>query len=227
MRVRPGVILASSTIILVGLITLLGVLFGSNLTLAQEAGGEIVSVVLIFLARLFVQIATVTIALSVVVGVLNLLVVHINRFYRGHGSFLNRLNSLVLVLVYVLTVSIWIIERWQGTPATASLSRLLLEDVQIAIESSLAALLFFTLVYGAYRLLQRQLSFYRVLFVAAVLVVLMGSLALPGLAAMAALSDWLLSVPVSAGARGILLGIALATVVTGVRVLIGQDRSYH
>jgi hypothetical protein len=39
--------------------------------------------------------------------------------------------------------------------------------------------------------------------------------------------DWLLAVPVSAGARGILLGIALATVVTGVRVLIGQDRSYR
>ncbi|MCZ2098096.1 MAG: hypothetical protein LC121_17870 [Anaerolineae bacterium] len=39
--------------------------------------------------------------------------------------------------------------------------------------------------------------------------------------------QWLLAVPVSAGARGILLGIALATVVTGVRVLIGQDRSYR
>jgi hypothetical protein len=32
--------------------------------------------------------------------------------------------------------------------------------------------------------------------------------------------------PFSAGGRGILLGIALATLVTGVRVLIGQDRSY-
>jgi len=37
----------------------------------------------------------------------------------------------------------------------------------------------------------------------------------------------MLSVPVSAGARGILLGIALAITVAGVRVLIGQDRSYR
>jgi hypothetical protein len=36
-----------------------------------------------------------------------------------------------------------------------------------------------------------------------------------------------MAVPVSAGARGILLGIALATVVIGVRALIGQDRSYR
>ena len=36
-----------------------------------------------------------------------------------------------------------------------------------------------------------------------------------------------MTVPVSAGARGMLLGIALATVVTGLRVLLGQDRSYR
>ena len=35
-----------------------------------------------------------------------------------------------------------------------------------------------------------------------------------------------MTVPVNAGASGILLGIALATVVAGVRVLIGQDRTY-
>jgi hypothetical protein len=56
---------------------------------------------------------------------------------------------------------------------------------------------------------------------------LIGALPLPGLSLMAGLRDWLMAVPVSAGARGILLGIALATIVTGVRVLIGQDRSYR
>jgi hypothetical protein len=99
--------------------------------------------------------------------------------------------------------------------------------VQVAIESSLAGLLLFALVYGAYRTLRKRVSGWGLLFMIALLVVLAGALPLANLAPVAALRDWLMSVPVSAGARGILLGIALATVVTGVRVLIGQDRSYR
>ena len=57
------------------------------------------------------------------------------------------------------------------------------------------------------------------------LIVLIG--AIPGLGDIGRVSNWLMAIPVSAGARGILLGIALATIVTGVRVLIGQDRSYR
>ena len=34
-------------------------------------------------------------------------------------------------------------------------------------------------------------------------------------------------IPVSAGARAMLLGIALGMVVAGVRVVLGQDRSYR
>jgi hypothetical protein len=49
----------------------------------------------------------------------------------------------------------------------------------------------------------------------------------PGIGVVAIIRDWLMSVPVSAGSRGILLGIALATVVVGVRAMTGQDRSYR
>lgn len=226
MRVRLGVILASTITIFVGVTTLLGLLFGSNLVLSEAAGGELVSLFIAFLARLFVQIAVVTVALTVVIGILNLLMVHTSRLFRGRGRTLNRLNSLVLVGVFVFTLGIYIFERSQNTPARESWSRLLLEDVLVTIESSLAALLFFALVYGAFRMLRREVSLYRVLFVVTVLIVLIASLPLPGLGLIVDLYRWLMAVPVSAGARGILLGIALATLVTGVRVLIGQDRSY-
>jgi hypothetical protein len=38
---------------------------------------------------------------------------------------------------------------------------------------------------------------------------------------------WMLQVPASAGARGLLIGIALGSLVTAVRVIIGQDRAYR
>jgi len=60
----------------------------------------------------------------------------------------------------------------------------------------------------------------------ALLIVLIAAVPLPELTFFQGVRDWLLAVPVSAGARGILLGIALATVVVGIRVLVGQDQSY-
>jgi len=61
------------------------------------------------------------------------------------------------------------------------------------------------------------------------LLILIGALpfSTPGIRLIGSIRDWLLAVPVSAGARGILMGIALAVTVAGVRVLIGQDRSYR
>ncbi len=106
-------------------------------------------------------------------------------------------------------------------------NRLLLEDVQVAIESALAGLVLFALVYGAYRIMSRRVSWGNFLFILSLLVILIGALPLRETAFIADVRAWLLAVPVSAGARGILLGIALATVVTGVRVLIGQDRAYR
>jgi hypothetical protein len=40
------------------------------------------------------------------------------------------------------------------------------------------------------------------------------------------IKDWVLDVPALAGARGILLGVALGTAATGLRVLLGLDRPY-
>jgi hypothetical protein len=44
--------------------------------------------------------------------------------------------------------------------------------------------------------------------------------------ALPALRAWLLAVPVTAGMRGILLGIALGTIATALRVLLAVDRPY-
>ena len=106
---------------------------------------------------------------------------------------------------------------------------ILLEGVQVSIESALAGLVLFALVYGAYRLMRKRVTGSALLFTVGLLVLLVGALPFssPVIRLIGSIRDWLLAVPVSAGARGILLGIALAAAVAGVRVLIGQDRSYR
>jgi hypothetical protein len=174
--------------------------------------------------QFFLQLVSITVAVTIVIGIYNLLAVHGGRVRRrgpGWGY------SLVLVLSTLLIILLTVLERAGILSGDPAITTILLEQVQVAIESSLAGLLLFALVYGAYRTLRKRVSGWGLLFMIALLVVLAGALPLANLAPVAALRDWLMSVPVSAGARGILLGIALATVVTGVRVLIGQDRSYR
>ena len=100
--------------------------------------------------------------------------------------------------------------------------------VQVPIESSLMALLVVVLALGAARLLGRHLNLFSVLFLFSVLIILVGSISylgfnIPGLSEF---TTWLRQVPATAGARGILLGVALGAVATGLRILSGADRPY-
>lgn len=218
MRVRFGAVLPSAIAIGFGLLTLIGLL-GSG-------GGSLFDI----LASLFLQIVVITVALTVLIGVLNLITVHVGRVT---GRKRGLLYSIVLLLSFISVIVVSILERSGGMPTTAgepTLSMVLFETVQVSIESALAGLLVFALVYGAYRMLRRRITWTGVLFVAVLLLVLLGEIAARGVFESPLLADfrtWLSTVPVNAGARGILLGIALATIVTGVRVLTGQDRSYR
>jgi len=62
-------------------------------------------------------------------------------------------------------------------------------------------------------------------FTGALLLALVGWIPLDGAEVLADAREWLIRVPVSAGARGILIGVGLGTVAAGVRALTGQDRS--
>jgi hypothetical protein len=58
----------------------------------------------------------------------------------------------------------------------------------------------------------------------AVALLVLGGQVLVGLAPiLAEVRGWILEVPVAAGARGILLGVAIGTVLTGLRLLLGVD----
>jgi hypothetical protein len=116
---------------------------------------------------------------------------------------------------------------WPGKLKGEQISVRVFESVQVSLESALAALLVFFLVYAAYRLMRRRVTVWNVAFSAVVVVILLGSIPLNKTDALADVRDWLIRVPVSAGARGLLIGVGLGTVTVGVRVLIGQDRSFR
>lgn len=207
---RLGAALSTAIAIGFGLLTLIGLLAGGNLPFV----GVILDILL--------QLVVITTAVTILIGVINLFGVHLRRVGRrdkGWGY------SLLLALSTLLVILLVVLERTGalgGRPST-----ILFETVQISIESALAGLVLFALVYGAYRLTRRRLTWPTVLFVVVLLLLLLGALPLAGLGPLASIRDWVMAVPVSAGARGILLGIALGTVVTGMRVLVGQDRSYR
>lgn len=209
---RLAGIVASAVAIGFGLLTLLGLLAG-------DSGGVFAA-----LSNLFLQITVITVASTVLVGIINLLLVHIGRIAGRKGGWF---YSVILVASTLLVLVLGGLERMNTTANQPRPTSVLLETVQVSIESALAGLVLFALVYGAYRLMRRKVTGAGLLFTLILLILLIGALPLPGTGAIASVRDWLLAVPANAGARGILLGIALATVVTGVRVLIGQDRSYR
>lgn len=218
--------LSAVIVIVFGLVTLVGLLVGDDLGflsifVEQFAVRDLTS--------LFLQLVAVTVAVTVVIGLVNLVVVHLGRMFRLRRGWP---YSLVLLVSFFAVVGLTLAERAglaQPAPGEPAYTAILLDSVEVSIESSLAALLLFSLVYGAYRLMRKRVSWTNLLFTLVLLVVLLGALPLPGagISLLAQIRDWLMAVPVTAGARGLLLGIALATVVAGVRVLVGQDRSYR
>lgn len=169
------------------------------------------------IAATFLRLTLITLALMITAGLFNLVIAHGGRIRRLERGWL---YSLVLLVSAGAVIVLWLVGREDA-------NQFLLESVQVSIESSLAALLLFALVYGAYRLLHRRPSWWGALFLLSLMIVLLGTLPFAEVSAFAPIREWFLSVPVSAGARGLLLGIALATVVTGMRILLGQDRSYR
>ena len=130
------------------------------------------------------RLLAIFLAMSIIIGIGNLLLVHVPRLARG------RVMSGVLIASFGGTIA-WHITQNGDTS--------LLETVQLPIESALAALLCVTLVAGGARILSKRADIWGLLFVAVTLVVILGSMPLPEVAPISALSDWLMRIPRAGG----------------------------
>lgn len=203
----------------VGLIVLLGYFFGNDIS------GQ--STTLGFLRDFFLQGAIVWAAVAMFVGMFNLASVHIQKIRNNQQEG----YSFVLLLSLITTIGVGLYDIIKThTAQELNFQRItwIFNNIQFPVETSLMAVLAISLTYAAARLLARRLNLLSVVFVGVVLLLLIG--AVPMLAARAPIlpeiRNWILTVPTVAGARGILLGVALGTIATGIRVLTGSDRPY-
>lgn len=167
-------------------------------------------------------------AVALLVGIINLITVHIKKL--GADSE-NSGYSLILVIALLATLIIGIIDMVQtylvGKP-NFQMTSWIFTNIQLPIETSLLAVTAVSLTYAAASILRKRMDLFSIVFFFVVLLVLLGSFSIPPatLPFLHVIRDWILRVPALGGARGLLLGIALGTITTGIRVLMGTDRPY-
>lgn len=165
-----------------------------------------------------VEWAVIVVAFAFILGLLNVVNVHrerIRTLRKGWPA------SAVLLLVAAV---FWIPPVVEGVSGGATLR--VFDYVIAPLGASLAALLVFTLTLAAFRVVRQQRSLWSVFFIIIVSLVLLGSTPIQGLEWLGDVRSWLISVPGMAGIRGLLLGVALGIVITGLRILFTQDRPY-
>jgi len=163
----------------------------------------------------FVRWAIIVAAFAMILGFFNVLIVHLNKILRFKQGWF---YSIFLVLTMMVVLLLGLIEGPQG-----SLTSRIFQYVLFPLQATIFSLLAFFVASAAYRAFRLR-SWESALLVITGVIVLLGQVPLWG--ALTSFKEWILGVPSMAGARGILLGVALGTVATGLRVLLGIDRPY-
>jgi hypothetical protein len=174
---------------------------------------------------LLLQVAIPLAAFTMLAGVFNLLSVHWQKIEEGQkGSG----YSIVLVLSFFLPLIAAGLDLWFSGKPVAYWQIWVFRYLQVPVESTLFALLAIVLVYAIIRMMRRRLTPFALIFFATVSVVLL--LSSPYITSfmpeLEMLRDGITDVLAMGGARGILLGVALGTIATGIRVLMGVERPY-
>lgn len=155
-------------------------------------------------------------AFALLVGIINLLQVHLARVIYRHEAGAGY-SALVIITATVVTVT----GLWFGLPSEPM--AWLFDNVYVPLQSAFFALMAFFLATAAYRALRaRTIETMWMLIMA--LIVFLGQAPLWGIFAEA--REWVLNVPTTAGVRGLLIGVALGTMATALRLLVGWDRPY-
>lgn len=176
------------------------------------------------LRLLIMRWAVLLAAVSLGIGLFNMFLVHWMKVSEQRTGWK---YSAVLIVTFLVTLTLGLIF---GPDSRVVL--FLFNSIQLPVETSLSALLAVTLSMAGFRLVAQRKDLISLVFVGTALIVLIGSG--PGLLStenlffgfFAGLRNWLAQVAAAGGARGILLGVALGSIVTGLRVLLAVDRPY-
>ncbi len=170
-----------------------------------------------------IDTAVIIAAFALLLGVINVLRVHGRRIMEAQPG---RLYSVVLIAVMfvVLTVGLPTMPNRAYGPSQPVV-QWIFENIQVPIQASLSGLLVFFIITSSYRLLRLR-NLESAVMLTVVIIVLLGQVTLGLIPILPKVKDWILDVPAMAGVRGILLGVALGAVLTGIRLLLGVERPY-
>jgi hypothetical protein len=157
--------------------------------------------------------------MAVLLGIANLAFVQLEKIRsRQKGSIYSALMVLSLIATFGLGLVLG---------PDHQLMRLAVDAVIIPVEASLMAILAVTLIYASIRLFRRRLDVMTVLFLLTAVLFLLAAMPTPfGSLPGSQLLSQFISILSQGGTRGLLIGIALGTLLTGLRVLFGIDRPY-
>lgn len=154
-------------------------------------------------------------------GIFNLLSVHAGKVRRGEKG---GIYSALLVVSLFITFVLGLILR----PGHEAM-QVVVMGIILPAEAALMGILTLSLLYAAIRLLRHRADVTGIFFLLTVVIILFGSATLPMIGSIPLFGDfsrWWSQVWALGGMRGILIGVALGTLVTGLRVLFGADRPY-
>lgn len=162
--------------------------------------------------------AAIVAAFAMVLAFANVLRVHLSRLVSRQAK--QRFTSLILLLAAMSTFVVVLLQGPEGTVAKA-----LMDNVLVPGQSALLALTAVTLVLAGARLLRTRRRVSSVLFLLVALLVLLTTVPFvypeileTGMRFVGAIS--------TGSMRGLLLGVALGTVVTGLRIILGINRPH-
>jgi hypothetical protein len=169
---------------------------------------------------ILLQWAMLLAGVATLMGIGNLFSVHLQKIRARKRGYLYSFVLLFFMLVTLLFgVTLSSTSTWQP------FENVLLNGIMVPVEVSLLAVLAVTLVYTSIRMLRWRANLSAFLFIITTLLVLLGFGPWPLVGKIPLVGD-ITQVLASGGARGILIGVALGTLTTGLRILFGADRPY-
>jgi len=175
------------------------------------------------------QTALILRAFGFVLGGVNVLLVNFDAIYKRQPGWIYKV---VLVASLIATVVIGAVEG-RGFLNPGTRSKWIYDNLYANMSATMFALLAFFIASAAFRAFRIRTLEAGLLAVAAIIVMLgrvpLSNLLtawLPEWARLQALQEWILNVPQNASKRAILMGAALGVMATGLRVILGIERTY-
>ena len=175
------------------------------------------------------QTALILRAFGFVLGGVNVLLVNFDAIYKRQPGWIYKV---VLVVTLIATVVIVAVEG-RGFLNPGTRSKWIYDNLYANMSATMFALLAFFIASAAFRAFRIRTLEAGLLAVAAIIVMLgrvpLSNLLtawLPEWARLQALQEWILNVPQNASKRAILMGAALGVMATGLRVILGIERTY-